>query len=159
MPPKGFTLIEIFVAVAIVMVIVSVTTAALFGRRGYAELETTTLQIVSMLREAQGRAMTGEGGAAWGVRLDNSAGAAPFYALFQIAYSPGSVVERKILPSRVRFSSSSIPPGSFLEVIFASITGLPSAPTSIELELVMGGGGASTASSSIAITPAGLISF
>jgi type II secretory pathway pseudopilin PulG len=157
---RGFTAVELLIMLGFVVVLGIVIMPALLGRRSRIELDNTTRQIGSLLREAQSRSMAQASSTSWGVRFENSTTTAPFYALFATSYSTGTVIGYYRLPATVRFATSSIAQGSFLEIIFAQNTGLPSTSTSIILELRGGsGGGPAIASSTVNVNTNGLISF
>lgn len=154
----GFTLIEILVVVSVIAILSTIGLATLFGRRNRAGLESATSQIAATLREAQNRSVARENLASWGVHLDNGTSTAPFYALFYNTYSTSTVLIRQIFSNFVGYATSSIASGASQEITFAQITGLPSASTSIILQLT-GGGNAIIATSAISISSSGLISF
>ena len=136
----GFTIIEILVVAAITVVVAVVVATSLVGRRSQAELDSAKRQITTLLRDAQQRSIGGEGGYAWGVHFENSASGPSFYGLFPSPYSTTSTTAGLYrLPPNVRYATSSVPFGGSLDVVFAPISGLPSASTTIVLELISGG--------------------
>jgi type II secretory pathway pseudopilin PulG len=70
---KGFTVIELLLVIAIVIVLGAV--AAPFLSRFYLQtnLDTTSQILVSSIRKSQAYSMDGKGGAAWGICLNGSA--------------------------------------------------------------------------------------
>ena len=123
-----------------IMIILSVIVVSTFlSRRSQYNLKSAVSQMAAMLRDAQSRSMNQEKGTVWGVHFENSASTTPFYALFYTAYGSSTVVNRQILPSGVRYSSSTLASGASLDITFTQITGIPSASTSITLELTVGG--------------------
>lgn len=128
---NGFTLVELLVVVALMVIIGSVVIANMAGRRLDADLVSTTQQAATLLREAQSDAMAQEGDVAWGVRFSNSTATAPFYALFKGSYATGTVVGQYRLPSTVAYRSSTLASGVTLDVTFSPISGASSASTSI----------------------------
>ena len=155
---KGFSLIELAVVLGISLVLGVVVLTTLLGRRSRVELDNTTKQIVSTLREAQSRAVSGEGNTVWGVHLENSTTTASFYALFYTSYTTSTKLGYWRLPTSIRYATSSIAQGSSLDITFAQISGLPSTSTSVTLGGT-GGGGVVTATSTITISAGGLITF
>lgn len=151
------SLVEMLIVVFIIVAISAIVLVNLLERTSRAELEAATRQIATTFREGQSRAIAQEEGTVWGVRLENSTATAPAYALFRTSYSTANILNRKSLPAGIRFSSSSIPFGGFLDITFAQITGIPSVQAFIALELV--GRGGVEATSSVAVSSAGLISF
>ena len=158
---KGFTLIELLIVLGIIGIISIVVLTMLAGRQSRAGLDSTTRQIVALLREAQSRSFSQEDGASWGVHFDNPVSGAPFYALFRGSYAATNVVVGQSLASSVRYSTLSIPLGGALDVIFSKVTGLPLSAVSISLELTAGARDDPTvlAVSTIAVDLTGLVSF
>lgn len=150
----GFTVAELLLVLGIIAVIVAVVLPTLVSRRSRAELDSSTRQIVALLREAQNRSFSQEDGVSWGVHFDNPIGTAPFYALFKDFYSAANIVVRQSLPNRVGYSPSSIPAGGALDVVFSKVTGLPLSEASISLEMA-----GDAAVSTINIDSTGLVSF
>lgn len=156
---EGFTMIETLVVLGVITVITVVALATLLGRRSRVELDNTTKQIAALLREAQSRSVSQEGGTVWGVHFENSTGTAPFYALFKGTYSATSVVGYYRLPTSVQYSSSSIPQGGSLNITFSQISGIPSTSTTLGINQVAGGGGAGGGGASVGRTTSGKIFF
>ena len=157
----GFTLLEILVTIAIIAVVMIVVSSNLGGRRRFTDLTTTRQDIAGTLRQAQNRSVIQDQNVSWGVYFSNSTNTAPFYALFSNSYSTATVVNRYALPTDILFSTSSIASGATFTITFAPISGLPSASTSIVINLIGGGAnnsGASVTRATIGISGAGLIS-
>lgn len=154
---RGFTLVETIIVIAIMAVIVAISLFSLLGYRNRANLDSTVRKVSALLREAQSRSVAQESGAAWGVHFENSTNTMPFYALFYDLYGSSTVVERYSLPNLVGYATSSLGQGSSTEITFAQISGLPSASTSLTLNLVIGG--AVTTSSIIRISNSGLVGY
>lgn len=150
---KGFTLIELLVTLAIMVVIGGVVFVGLSGKRGVNDLNSTTQQITTLLRQAQTDSMTQKNEATWGVHFYNATGTGSFYALFSGSYATGTVAGQYLLPGDIQFSPSSVPLGGTLDVTFSQITGAPSGATSITLYLATSvGGGGATASTSATLS-------
>ena len=157
---KGFTLIELLIGIGIIALIALGVRLNLLGGRSSADLTTATAEVATLLREAQSRSATQSQNVAWGVHFDNVATSTPFYALFYSAYTSATTIGRYPLPVDVQFSTSSVAAGSFLEVTFAQISGIPSASTSVNLLLTAGGRTSPMINSStIFINSPGLISY
>ena len=92
-------------------------------------------------------------GATWGVHFDNTTATTAFYSLFYSAngtYASSVQTGYYPLPSGLCYSSSTVPAGTSLNVIFSGITGgINPSGTNIGLQL-MSNGGCSTATSSAA---------
>ncbi len=154
---SGFTLIELMIVLGIIVIISVVTAVSLFSVRNTRDLTNTANEIGTLLREAQSRAVNQDGGASWGVRMDNTTAGAPFYALFSGTYSTNSRTGVYPLPPDVQFDSSTVPSGGALEITFTELTGIPSAATSVVLDLMTNG--APSASTTISVNTAGLITY
>jgi len=138
---SGFTLIEMALVVGFTVIMGVVIIVSLSSRKSRVELDNTTKQIVTLLREAQSRAAAGEQNAVWGVHFENSTTTVPFYALFYGSYASSTTKGYWRLPVSLRFATSSVPEGSSTNVVFSQVSGLPTAQTSIGLELTGGGAG------------------
>ena len=134
---------ELLIVLGFVVILSIVVLPSLYGRRSRIDLDNTTRQIVALLREAQSRSMAQASSTSWGVRFENSTTTTPFYALFATSYATGTRIGYYRLPPSIRYATSSVAEGGFLDITFAQITGLPSTSTSIILELTTSGGGAS----------------
>ncbi|MBI4087550.1 MAG: prepilin-type N-terminal cleavage/methylation domain-containing protein [Candidatus Liptonbacteria bacterium] len=157
---RGFSLIETLIVVGVIGIISIVVFSNLFTRSNRAALDSTVLQMVATLREAQSRSAAGENSAAWGVRFDNTTGTAPFYALFRTSYTSQNTAGYYRLPPDVNYATSSIAQGSSVEITFSKISGIPSATSSITLNLTRGvATGAVATSATITVNSTGLISF
>ena len=153
---KGFTLVELIIVIAITIVL-GVAVVADFTNSGrVSDLRATTQEIASLLRQAQSDSISGKQGKVWGVYFDNTNPGAPFYALYASAngaYTPTSEVGHYALPSDLCYISSTVPIASSVIIYFNQVSGLPSASTSVSLQLggcgtVTSAGGTSTISQS-----------
>lgn len=131
----GFTLVELILIIALMVVIVMISILALGGRKGTTELEGITKQIVSQLREAQSKSASQVNSTTWGVRIDNATSGAYFGGYSSSTYSTSTKAGYTRLPRNVRFVTSTLPVGSFREITFSQISGLPSTTTVISLQL------------------------
>jgi prepilin-type N-terminal cleavage/methylation domain-containing protein len=156
---RGFTLIEILVVVAILSTVSLVTFLGFFGRKRATDLSSVNSQIVAVLHEAQNRSMTQYQGSAWGVHFESGTSTFSFYALFHDAYSTTTVADRYVLPSDTQFASSTIPAGTSLDIVFAQITGIPSASTTITVDLVSGNSTAAGSPANVSRQSSGKVFF
>ena len=147
----GYSLIELLIVIALIAILGTVGILSLGSRRGHTELDGTAKQIVSILREAQGRAIAQDSGVAWGVHFDNATTPA-FYALYATSYAPTATRGYWRLPPSVRYAASSIPQGSTLDISFAQLSGIPSNVAIITVQLING-----SESMNISISANGLI--
>lgn len=136
---RGFTIIELLVVIGIISVISVVAFVSLRGRRNVVELNTTGQQVVTLLREAQSRSVSGLNGATWGVHLENSTTTAPFYALYSGAYASTNTAGYYRLPARVEFVTSTLGLGSSTNITFTPYSGASSVSTTITLRLAPDG--------------------
>ncbi|KKP97682.1 MAG: N-methylation motif domain protein [Parcubacteria group bacterium GW2011_GWD2_38_12] len=134
----GFTLLEVILVLAILAIISTISFSYLGGFKTSSELDETAGQIVGKLREAQGKAMTGEDNKKWGVHFDNT-GAEPFYDFFSTtnSYASGSTIVETIylthLAQGITFTAPTS--GQSIDVIFSKITGVPSSAQNIVINL------------------------
>lgn len=151
---KGFTLIELLVVVGFSVVIVTVGFLSLSGRQGTSELVSARKKVVALLSEARGKALGRTSSSAWGVHFEHPTSGAPFFALFiTSAYSTSTEQARYALPTRVVYLTSTLVGGVSRDIYFAEGTGLPSASSSVKIELMLTPGQSST----ISVASSGLI--
>lgn len=156
-PRSGFTLAELLVSIAVLVVIGVVVSSSLQRRKPTTSIDTTAVKMVALLRDAQNKAIAGEGYVSWGIHFDNNT-TSPFFSLFKSAYQSTSTIGGVIPLSRdVRYASASIAPGGSLDVIFARGTGRPTTSSTIILEAVSGTAVVKTVP--ISVSANGLVSF
>ncbi len=152
--PGAFSLIELVVVITIILAVGSFSVANYLNFRNRQRLDLTVREIGAVLRDAQGNAVSQQFGDSWGVRFENPAEGDDFYAMFAGAsYSAASTTRRAVLSSTVRFSDPAA--GSAKNVIFAKATGLPSASTTIIMELA----GNSSVSRSVIVDDNGAVRY
>ena len=150
----GFSLIELFIVIGFAGVLVAAISVSLFSRKDTLELDRTARQMVATLRDAQNRSLNQQNNTSWGVRFENATNTRPFFALFKgSTYSQSSTVTQLPLPSNVFYATSTLPTSTPITIVFAQVTGRPSASTSIKLYLSTDG----TASATVSVSPAGLV--
>jgi prepilin-type N-terminal cleavage/methylation domain-containing protein len=150
---KGFSLVELLMVIVIIFVFVGLTFALLFSRKSKTTLDLTTKQIVAFLREAQNRSIAQEKDANWGVVFVNNTSTPSFYGIFYSSTS--TLVKKNNLPDEIKYSSSTIPEGSYFAITFNKITGAPSTSTIIYLYSTP----SSQITSSISINISGIIDY
>ena len=118
---NGFSLLELLIVISVIVILG--TTGVNFYRNYVksVELESTAKIIVSDLKTARAKAMTGEDNLKWGAHFVN--GANDYYELFSTAtdYGGASVKMTVFLPKAVSFSAPG--EGVNLDVIFSKISG------------------------------------
>jgi prepilin-type N-terminal cleavage/methylation domain-containing protein len=152
---RGVSLIEMMVVAGVIVVLTACVFLILTGRRSQSDLDSTTRQIASLLREAQSRTVADESGARWGVHFENSTGTAPFYALFRTSYSKNNLAGFYRLPASVGYATSSLAAGASREAIFNPISGASSASTSIKINLLVN----PSRSSTISVASSGVVRY
>lgn len=143
---------ELLITFALVILIGAVALVNLVGRKGRTDLDLTTRQMVTLLREAQSRSMAQASSTAWGVHFENSTSTPVFFALYASTYTQANSRGTYRLPVSVGYATSTLAVGASLNVSFAQITGL-STSTSVTLYLI----NQPTSSSTIQIASTGAI--
>ncbi len=153
-PPRGFTIIEMLLVIAITVIMSVIALTNLSGRRSQTDLQDTAKEMVALLREAQSRSVSQSSSTSWGVHFENLA-TTSFFALFHGSYSVANRVNYAPLPVSVGYVTSTLNIGSTTEVTFAELSGLASASTTVSIQSV------SQKSNTVTITVAtsGLVSF
>jgi prepilin-type N-terminal cleavage/methylation domain-containing protein len=156
---SGYTLIEVLSVIAIVVVLGAVLLPSLRGNRAGKELTSTAQEAATLLREAQGKALSESSSTSWGVLFDNTVSSTPFFVLFSgTATSYATTTSRIILPSRVRYAISSVAVGTSTLITFAQGSGRTATTTSIRFELTEGTTGTAT-SATVMVNSFGAVSF
>ena len=109
---RGFTLIEIFISVAVIVVIVLVVAGGLSSFRRSAELNQAVDGVVSQLREARHRTIESKDASQWGVHVESSR-----TTLFKgVSFPEGTDKEVFTLPSAVTAAGPA-------DIVFKRISG------------------------------------
>ena len=122
----GFTMLEIMLTAAIIIVITTIGLLAWFGYEQGAALDQATREILNMLNEAQGRATGQVDNSRWGVRITNPSGTdnGPYAELFAgDSYYEGTIHRRAQFSDFVEFSDPA--DGSVAEIVFEQRSGKP----------------------------------
>jgi prepilin-type N-terminal cleavage/methylation domain-containing protein len=127
---KGFSLLELIMVVAIVVLIGSMGVGMYLNYGKTVEVNGIAQSISYDLKDAQSKAMTGEGGFKWGIHFFNTTN--DNYQIFSTAtdYSSATVASTSYLPSTVTFSSPAS--GLSTDIIFSRISGTTT-PSSVVL--------------------------
>ena len=157
----GFTLLEVVSVIGVMAILAVLLLPNLNSKKGNVELDSNTSKIVVLLREAQSRALAQSSSSIWGVHFENSTSTnvGAFFSLYSVSYNASSTLTKTPLSQGVRYVTSSLPLGGSLNVSFSPITGLPSASSSIQIELTNPVGFPSRPSSTISVNTFGAISF
>jgi len=151
---KAFTLIELVITLGIIVFLSGVGFLFILSYKNNQSINSASQGIVAVLRNAQNRSLSQEGGGRWGVHFENPASGNDFYNLFQGSdYSGGVVVSQTGLSSGVQFDAPVS--GSSSTVIFSPVTGLPDNSLTVKISLT----GAPSVSSTIIINQNGQILY
>ena len=152
---KGFTLIELLIVISITAILATFGAMNLIGHRRERDVNFTIQEIITVLRNAQDRSIAQEEGSRWGVYFNNPSGESnDFYELFKgMTYATSTIVSKIALRSNIQFDTPTS--NSSSTVIFAPITGLPNASTTIKISLI----GKPTSSSTIIVNSNGEIGY
>ncbi len=134
---SGLTLIELLIVISVIAVLSSFGILNLFNFKANQDLDNSAKEIVSSLREASSKSVTGENlniqGERWGVHFDNS-GSSDFYEVFKGTSYPGTTLRKRILNPRLEFE---IPANnSSLDVFFDKLTGITNSSQTVKIRLV-----------------------
>ena len=134
---RGFTLIEMIITAAIVVILAAISLPGLLGGSQVSDLRSTSRALVASMRLAESQSVQEAQGMSWGIHLANPASSTPFYAVFSgTSYVTGTVASMYRLPSTVAFASSTLPIGSSTDVTFSVLSGLSSISTTFEFYLI-----------------------
>ncbi len=129
---KGFTVLEILIVLGISAIIGTISFLSLANVRQSQSLESTAGSVVAVLRDAQSKSMSQEGGLEWGVRFENSMDGRDAYYLVSGPTFTGAQ-STAVLPASVEFFDPVR--GTVKDIIFSKITGKPENSATIILKL------------------------
>lgn len=139
---RGFTLIEVLIVMGITSILLVMGAMSMLSYVGSQNLESETRSIIALLRDAQTRSAGQDNESRWGVYFRNNTGDRDSYYIFQAdevlvsssTYTdvPGTTLEQRTMRSNVEFVTPET--ASSTSVIFAKVSGLPNASTSIVLQ-------------------------
>lgn len=152
---SGFTLIELLIVITITVILASAGAINLISNRQEKDIDFTSQEIITVLRNAQDNSIAQEGGNRWGIYFNNPAGDSnDFYELFKgVSYTSSTIASKITLRSNIQFNTPTS--GSSSTIIFVPITGLPNASTTIKISLI----GKPTSSSTIIVNTNGEIQY
>src|SRR3990167_2604508 len=137
---RGFTLIELLIVAGIMLVLAAVVFSNYAEIREERILEVEADKVVSITREVMERSKSQAEGSQWGIHFENPAGeGADFYEIWSGTSYPGSgPTTRYYLADYLRFQT--LAEGASTNIIFSKGTGLPTATSTIVVELRSGNG-------------------
>lgn len=116
---KGFTLIEVLIALAIVAVIAAVGVTSLSNFNAQEALSVETVKVISLLSKARSQTLSAKGGNAYGVHFEERK-AVLFKGAVYSASDPNN--QTQVLHTEVKISALSLLGGGS-EVVFKKLTG------------------------------------
>ena len=145
---KGFTLVEIILAIAISSVILGIVLFSFNNYRQRELLKIATLEVTSVLRDARARTLVAEGDSAYGVHFD----ANQIILFTGSVYNPNAASNATAtLPSGVGLATTSLGATS---VTFSRLSGEANTAGSVLIYLLTD----ATSSTTVTINTAGIIS-
>ena len=116
---KGFTALEIIIALGIISLLGALSLVSFLNSRRVGELVTAGNEMLAVLRLAHEKAVAGQGGDPWGVRLAGNA-----YYLFQgVSYGSAVSSVTYIVPSSIEIANIALAGGG-QEILFRSVDGI-----------------------------------
>ena len=120
---KGFSLLELLIVVSIVIIIFSIGISFFIHHDKNVEINSITQTIIFDLKQAQSKAMIGEGGFKWGIHFVNTT--TDYYEIFSSPtdYSDGAkvIISTHYVSSGTAFSDPTT--SSSKDIIFNKISG------------------------------------
>ncbi|MFH1346873.1 MAG: hypothetical protein ABIH10_01335 [Spirochaetota bacterium] len=150
----GFTIIELVVALAVVIVLASTGFLSIISYKNNQGVSSESREIVAALRAAQNNSLSQEDGNRWGVYFENTSENGAFYVIFSgLAYSATTTYVKNVLPSNAEFITPALE--TISSVVFSPITGLPDSALTVKISLISD----QNVSSTISVTSNGQIQY
>ncbi|MFA6521305.1 MAG: prepilin-type N-terminal cleavage/methylation domain-containing protein [Candidatus Gracilibacteria bacterium] len=120
---KAFTLIEVIIVTVLLATMAVIGTISISNYQRDTALGTTAASLVSQLRYAQGRAISGEGTTTWGIHFDTTE---QFYAIYQgLNWGAATDIVKTYLMHGVLLYNPTLN-GAGTDVLFSRLTGITS---------------------------------
>ncbi len=132
---NGFTLIEIIIVIAILIILITVPITSYYSIFKKSDLNNGVQEFVSILNVAQNKSLSSENNSQYGVYLDALTSPNKYVLFKGVSYALRDVSYDKIyfLPQKVEYLSINLNGGS--EVVFDKLTGATQESGSISLRL------------------------
>lgn len=130
MSTKGFTIAEIIVAIAIMILVSSIGVVAFISSKNSANLNSYTDGIISSLEQARSNAVTGKGGSSYGLKFATST---LTYTLFTGSTYSSSDVNNVVKQIGTGYTLNTNLTASSTTIVFSRLTGVPNATGTVTL--------------------------
>ena len=121
---RGFTMLEVLITTAILLVVMTIVLVSWFGYTQRTAVDVATREILNMLHEAQGNSVARINNSSWGVYVSNPVGTmnAPYAELFYgVSHTTGTVTRRAEFSNDVELSTPT--DGASSEIVFMQRSG------------------------------------
>jgi type II secretory pathway pseudopilin PulG len=119
----GFSLLEILLVMAIVVLIAGIGVGFYVNYGRSVEVNSAAQTLIFDLKQAQSKSMGGVDGLKWGIHFVNEASSSDYYEIFstETDYANGTVVSKNYLSGGIAFSVPT--EGNSTSIIFNKISG------------------------------------
>ena len=144
---RGFSLLEILLVMGILVILSAVAVSSFINYQIVVEADEEAQRIESLLRSAQGKAITFEENSQWGVHFSNPSSSPSFYEIFAGPTYPGTIKETIYLSSRFVFTNPVV--GATQDIIFEKRSGKSTIGATIIITIAPQSGQAQTRNISV----------
>jgi len=127
---KGFTLVELLVATAIMVVMISIGVVTFVSSKNASSLNSYTDGIISSLEQARGNALSGKEGSSYGIKFTTNT---LTHTLFTGSTYSSSATTNVVTQIGTGYTLTTNLTGSSNTIVFSRLTGVPSATGTITL--------------------------
>jgi len=127
---KGFTLVELLVAIAIMVLMISIGVVTFVSSKNASNLNSYTDGIISSLEQARGNALSGKGGSSYGIKFTTNT---LTHTLFTGSTYSSSATTNVVTQIGTGYTLTTNLTGSSNTIVFSRLTGVPSATGTITL--------------------------